>query len=77
MFCSQFLNLLGEEISTVGDRIVVKHAGKRCRFEHGGNMRLHFAFIALINIGRQTIKPSQPASAKALDWDTASAVESS
>ena len=50
---SKFLDLLGQEVSAVSDRIVVEHAGEFCRTKDSFDVRFHFAPIAAINVWRQ------------------------
>src|ERR1051326_4909103 len=53
MFACQFRNLFWQKISSVGDWIVIKHAGERGGLEDRCDMRLHFAPVSLIDVRRE------------------------
>src|SRR5579862_6735262 len=53
VFSLEFLNLLGQEIGAVSDRIVVKHRGEAGGFDYSGYVRLHLRPVALVNVGRE------------------------
>lgn len=53
----QFRDLFGQKVRAIRNRIVVQHGFQLRCFQHGSNMRLHFAPVASIDVGRQDHQP--------------------